>query len=105
MTRAPSGTASSRPGLRPPASAARDTLRLEVCYPLYGNDLSAERTPIEAGLGWACALDKDFVGAERLREQKERGTAEKLAPFVFTDAGIPRAGNSVLDTGGERPER
>jgi aminomethyltransferase len=89
-------------GASPAGLAARDTLRLEVCYPLYGNDLSVERTPIEAGLGWACALDKDFVGAERLREQKERGTAEKLAPFVFTDAGIPRAGNTVLDAGGER---
>ena len=89
-------------GASPAGLAARDTLRLEVCYPLYGNDLSVERTPIEAALGWACALDKDFVGAERLREQKERGTAEKLAPFVFTDAGIPRAGNTVLDAAGER---
>jgi aminomethyltransferase len=87
-------------GATPAGLAARDTLRLEVCYPLYGNDLSAERTPIEAGLGWACALDKDFVGAPRLREQKEEGTAEKLAPFVFTGAGIPRAGCAVLDSGG-----
>ena len=80
---------------------ARDTLRLEVCYPLYGNDLTTERTPIEAGLKWACALDKDFIGAERLREQAEHGIEEKLTPFVFTDKGIPRAGLDVL-SGGER---
>jgi aminomethyltransferase len=83
-------------GASPAGLGARDTLRLEVCYPLYGNDLSTGRTPIEAALGWACVLEKDFVGAGRLREQAEQGTAEKLAPFVFTDAGIPRAGCPVL---------
>jgi aminomethyltransferase len=88
-------------GAHPAGLASRDTLRLEVCYPLYGNDLSAERTPIEAGLGWACALDKNFVGAPRLREQKAAGTAERLAPFVLTEPGIPRAGNPVLDVEGE----
>ena len=61
-------------GARPAGLGARDTLRLEVCYPLYGNDLTPTRTPIEAGLKWACALDKDFVGSERLREQAEQGT-------------------------------
>jgi aminomethyltransferase len=83
-------------GAVPCGLGARDTLRLEVCYPLYGNDLTTERTPIEAGLKWACAFDKDFIGAERLREQAERGTAEKLAPFLFTDKGIPRGGLDVL---------
>jgi aminomethyltransferase len=86
-------------GALPCGLGARDTLRLEVCYPLYGNDLSADRTPIEAGLKWACALDKDFVGAERLREEAENGTEEKLAPFVFTDPGIPRAGYAVMSAG------
>jgi aminomethyltransferase len=86
-------------GARPAALGARDTLRLEVCYPLYGNDLTPERTPIEAGLKWACVLDKDFVGAERLREQVEQGTADKLVPFVFTGPGIPRQGNDVLKDG------
>jgi glycine cleavage system T protein (aminomethyltransferase) len=86
-------------GARPAGLAARDTLRLEVCYPLYGNDLSTQRTPIEAGLKWACALDKDFVGAERLREQAEQGTEEKLAPFVFTGPGIPRQGCEVRQGG------
>jgi aminomethyltransferase len=83
-------------GAVPCGLGARDTLRLEVCYPLYGNDLSTERTPIEAGLKWACALDNDFVGAERLREQVEQGTEQKLAPFVFMEPGIPRAGCEVL---------
>jgi aminomethyltransferase len=89
-------------GATPAGLGARDTLRLEVCYPLYGNDLSVERTPIEAALGWACALDGDFIGAERLREQSERGTAEKLAPFVFIDPGIPRPGHAVLAGDGEQ---
>ena len=80
----------------PAGLGARDTLRLEVCYPLYGNDLSTERTPIEAGLKWACALDTDFVGVERLREQAEQGTAEKLAPFVFTGPGHPAPRCAVL---------
>jgi aminomethyltransferase len=86
-------------GAKPAGLGARDTLRLEVCYPLYGNDLSTERTPIEAALGWACALDKDFIGVERLREQTERGTAEKLVPLRFTGPGIPRAGNAVVRDG------
>jgi aminomethyltransferase len=86
-------------GAAPAGLGARDTLRLEVCYPLYGNDLSTERTPIEAGLKWACALDTEFVGAERLREQAARGPDEKLAPFVFTGAGIPRPGCAVLHGG------
>jgi aminomethyltransferase len=84
-------------GATPAGLGARDTLRMEVCYPLYGNDLSTQRTPIEAGLGWACALDKDFIGVERLREQGEHGTDQRLAPFVFTEKGIPRAGCAVLD--------
>ena len=86
-------------GATPAGLGARDTLRLEVCYPLYGNDLSTDRTPIEAGLKWACVLDKDFVGAERLREQAEHGTDQKLVPFVFTGPGIPRQGNAVLRDG------
>jgi len=83
-------------GATPAGLGARDTLRLEVCYPLYGNDLTTDRTPIEAGLKWACALDKKFIGAERLREHAERGTAEKLVPFKLTERGIPRPGCRVL---------
>ena len=70
-------------GIVPCGLGARDTLRLEVCYPLHGNDISPDRTPIEAGLGWACALEKDFTGVEVLRRQKEQGPAEKLVAFVM----------------------
>jgi glycine cleavage system T protein (aminomethyltransferase) len=86
-------------GAKPAGLGARDTLRLEVCYPLYGNDLTVDRTPIEAGLKWACVLDKEFVGVKRLREQVERGTDEKLVPFKLTEPGIPRPGCAVLFEG------
>jgi aminomethyltransferase len=86
-------------GALPAGLGARDTLRLEVCYPLYGNDLSTERTPIEAGLKWACALDTEFLGVERLRAQAAQGPDEKLAPFVFTGPGIPRPGCAALHDG------
>jgi aminomethyltransferase len=79
---------------------ARDTLRLEVCYPLHGNDITPERTPIEAGLGWACALAKDFTGVEALRKEKEAGPKEKLIAFVMDAKGIPRQGMPI-EEGGE----
>ena len=85
-----------RAGAVPAGLAARDTLRLEVCYPLHGSDISPDRTPIEAGLRWACDLEHDFIGAEVLREQAERGTPERLVPFVLTERGVPRAGCAVL---------
>ena len=84
-------------GAAPTGLGARDTLRLEVCYPLYGNDLSEDRTPIEAGLGWAVKLDTGFVGADRLRAAGE--PAERLVPFAFTGPGIPRHGNPLLVEG------
>ena len=87
-------------GVTPCGLGARDTLRLEVCYPLHGNDISPERTPIEAGLGWACALDKEFTGVDVLRGQKEEGAAEKLVAFVMEAAGIPRRGMPI-EEGGE----
>jgi aminomethyltransferase len=87
-------------GVTPCGLAARDTLRLEACYPLHGNDISPDRTPIEAGLGWACALGKDFSGADVLRRQKEEGVAEKLVAFVMDDKGIPRQGMPI-EGGGE----
>ncbi len=86
-------------GIEPCGLGARDTLRLEVCYPLHGNDISPERTPIEAGLGWACALDKDFTGVGVLRRQKEEGPAERLVAFVMEDPGIPRPGMPVVEGG------
>ncbi len=84
-------------GAAPAGLAARDTLRLEACFHLYGHDLSEDRTPIEAGLGWACKLDTDFLGAEALRAAGE--PADRLVPFAFTGPGIPRQGNAILVEG------
>jgi aminomethyltransferase len=86
-------------GVVPCGLGARDTLRLEACYPLHGNDITPERTPIEAGLGWACALDKEFTGVDVLRAQKEEGPAEKLVPFVMEEKAIPRQGMAVAEGG------
>jgi aminomethyltransferase len=85
-------------GARPVGLGARDTLRLEACYHLYGNDLSEDRTPIEAGLGWCCKEDTGFIGAEAIRRVRDQGPAEKLVPFALTGPGIPRQGNPI--TGG-----
>jgi aminomethyltransferase len=87
-------------GVVPCGLGARDTLRLEACYPLHGNDITPARTPIEAGLGWACALEKEFTGVETLRRQKEEGTDERLIAFVMDDKGIPRPGMAI-EEGGE----
>jgi aminomethyltransferase len=86
-------------GVRPAGLAARDTLRLEACFHLYGNDLSEERDPIGAGLGWACKEDTGFVGAEAVRAVRERGPDERLVPFVLTGPGIARQGNPVVGGG------
>jgi aminomethyltransferase len=72
-------------GAVPCGLGARDTLRLEVCYPLHGNDITAETDAISAGLAWACALDKEFSGANQLREIKARGPERKLVPFVMEE--------------------
>jgi aminomethyltransferase len=80
-------------GAKPAGLGARDTLRLEVCFHLYGNDLSEDRNPIEAGLGWCCKRDTEFIGADALPEPD--ATAQKLVPFAFTGPGIPRQGNPV----------
>jgi aminomethyltransferase len=86
-------------GIVPCGLGARDTLRLEVCYPLHGNDISPERTPIEAGLAWACSLDKEFTGVAVLRRQKEEGPVEKLVAFVMEEKAIPRQGMRVAEGG------
>jgi aminomethyltransferase len=86
-------------GARPAGLAARDTLRLEVCFHLYGNDMDERRNPIEAGLGWCCKEDTGFIGAEAVRAAREAGTVERLAPFVLTGPGIPRQGNAVISDG------
>jgi glycine cleavage system T protein (aminomethyltransferase) len=87
-------------GVMPCGLGARDTLRLEMCYPLHGQDLTEDRTPIEAGLGWACALGKEFTGVEVLRRQQEAGPAERLVAFVMEEKAIPRAGMGVHEGGG-----
>ena len=87
-------------GATPCGLGARDTLRLEVCYPLHGNDISPETDPISAGLGWACALAKEFTGVDELRRVKEAGPERKLAAFVMEERAIPRQGMSI-EGGGE----
>ena len=79
---------------------ARDTLRLEVCYPLHGNDIGPQWDAISSGLGWVCALATDFTGAERLREIKDRGPERKLVAFRMSDKAIPRNGMAI-EGGGE----
>ena len=83
-------------GAGPAGLGARDTLRLEVNYCLYGNDLTEERTPIEAGLGWCVKEETGFIGSEACRREREEGPKEVLEPFVITGAGIPRQGNPIL---------
>jgi aminomethyltransferase len=86
-------------GATPAGLGARDTLRLEVCFHLYGNDLMEERGPIEAGLGWCCKEDTGFIGADAVRAVREAGPKEKLAPFKMTGPGIARQGNAVQGGG------
>jgi aminomethyltransferase len=86
-------------GVVPCGLGARDTLRLEVCYPLHGNDIGPETDAISAGLGWVCALDKEFTGAEELRRIKEAGPERKLVAFVMEESGIPRQGMTIAEGG------
>ena len=85
-------------GVTPVGLGARDTLRLEVCFHLYGNDLSEDRNPIEAGLAWCCKLDTGFIGSEALQGLEPDDT---LVPFAFTGPGIPRQGNPVRTAQGD----
>ena len=87
-------------GVTPCGLGARDTLRLEVCYPLHGNDISEETDAISAGLGWACALATAFTGAEDLRRVKEEGPVRKLVAFVMEEKAIPRQ-HMTIEGGGE----
>ena len=81
----------------PAGLVARDTLRLEMGYPLHGNDLSPDRSPIEAGLRWAVDLDGPaFVGSDVIRREAQEGVAERLCAFRFEEPGIPRAGHGVF---------
>jgi aminomethyltransferase len=86
-------------GAVPAGLGARDTLRLEVCFHLYGNDLSEDRGPIEAGLGWCCREQTGFIGSEAVAAARRAKPAEKLVPFVIDGPGIARQGNPVLSGG------
>ena len=87
-------------GAVPCGLGARDTLRLEVCYPLHGNDIGPDTDAISAGLGWACALDKEFEGVDVLRRVKEDGPERRLVAFVMEEKAIPRQG--MADRRGRR---
>jgi glycine cleavage system T protein (aminomethyltransferase) len=82
-------------GATPAGLGARDTLRLEVCYHLYGNDLSEDRGPIEAGLGWCCKEETGFIGSEAVAKTRAEGPASKLVAFVLEGGAIARQGNPV----------
>ena len=86
--------------IQPIGLGARDTLRLEACFLLYGNDMDETVSPLEAGIQWAVKFDKgDFLGRTALMQQKERGIARQLQAFRMLDAGIPRSHMSVLQEG------
>ncbi|HEX8361015.1 MAG TPA: glycine cleavage system aminomethyltransferase GcvT [Longimicrobium sp.] len=94
--------AGAEDGLLPAGLGCRDSLRLEMGYALYGNDLDEARTPLEAGLAWVTKLDKgDFVGRDALRRQKEEGVKVRLAGFKLRERGFPRHGYPV-EFSGER---
>ncbi|GFD92910.1 aminomethyltransferase [Alteromonas sp. KUL156] len=87
-------------GIKPIGLAARDTLRLEMGYCLYGNDIDDTTSPLEAGLGWITKFTKDFVNAEALKAQKEVGVTRKLVAFELTERGVPRHDYEIVDADG-----
>jgi len=84
-------------GIKPIGLAARDTLRLEMGYCLYGNDIDDTTSPLEAGLGWITKFTKDFINSEDLEQQKKEGIRRKLVGFQLNERGIPRQGYEILD--------
>jgi aminomethyltransferase len=84
-------------GIKPIGLAARDTLRLEMGFCLYGNDIDDTTSPIEAGLGWITKFTKDFVDSDVLKSQKEQGVSRKLVAFEMIERGIPRHDYRILD--------
>ena len=89
-------------GAKPIGLAARDTLRLEMGYCLYGNDIDETTSPIEAGLGWITKFTKDFINSEALEAEKRRGPERKLIAFELDDRGIPRQGYDIVDSQGKK---
>ena len=90
-------------GIKPAGLGARDTLRLEMGFNLYGNDMTEETTPIEAGLGWITKFvdGNDFIGREVLEKQKKQGVTRKLSAFTLTERGVPRQGYKIVNADGE----
>nr|AOE10636.1 aminomethyltransferase (glycine cleavage system T protein) [uncultured bacterium] len=88
-------------GIKPIGLAARDTLRLEMGYCLYGNDINDATSPIEAGLGWITKFTKDFVNADALAKEKEQKPERKLVAFELDERGIPRQGYDIVDENGD----
>ncbi|QHI35989.1 Aminomethyltransferase [Kordia antarctica] len=89
-------------GIKPIGLAARDTLRLEMGYCLYGNDIDDTTSPIEAGLGWITKFTKDFVNREEIESQKRTGVERKLVAFEIQERGIPRQGYDIVDGNGNK---
>ncbi|OAB78980.1 glycine cleavage system aminomethyltransferase GcvT [Cochleicola gelatinilyticus] len=89
-------------GIKPIGLAARDTLRLEMGYCLYGNDIDDTTSPLEAGLGWVTKFTKDFVNSDNLKQQKEDGVQRKLVGFELNERGIPRQGYAIVDADGTK---
>ena len=89
-------------GIKPIGLAARDTLRLEVGFCLYGNDIDDDHTPIEAGLGWITKFTKEFTNCEALEDEKRRGAKNKLIAFELDERGIPRHGYDIVDNNGNK---
>jgi aminomethyltransferase len=87
--------------VKPVGLAARDSLRFEPSFPLYGHEIGAEITPLEANLGWVCKFEADFIGKEALLAQKAAGLPKKLVGFELTDKGMPREGYGVANEQGE----
>ena len=87
-------------GIKPIGLAARDTLRLEMGFCLYGNDINDSTSPLEAGLGWITKFTKDFVNAENLKKQKEEGVKRKLVAFELLERGVPRHDYEIVDKDG-----
>jgi aminomethyltransferase len=88
-------------GIKPIGLAARDTLRLEMGYCLYGNDIDDTTSPIEAGLGWVTKFTKEFTNSEALKSEKEHGPERKLVAFELDERGIPRHGYDIVDGHGK----
>jgi len=87
-------------GIKPIGLGARDTLRLEMGFCLYGNDINDETSPLEAGLGWITKFTKDFVNSKSLAQQKQNGTERKLIGFEMIERGIPRHDYEIVDAEG-----